>query len=132
MKNISHQSPIKKFVFLIFMIFGFFSIWAKTGSTEPRLTQNMPNIKDSKCQKLPGKTLTDCILQQDIIAYIGISEEWYDRICKQHSIVNTEVINPTKLERWTVSRCGKLIPYIITFTLSPSGGTDFTIFVEPK
>ncbi|BAY08466.1 hypothetical protein [Calothrix sp. NIES-2098] len=96
------------------------------------------------CKKLPGDSLADCILQRDTLNTIAMIEFVTDEQCQNHRIVNTEVIEPPHdiklengvprqaswVERWTVDRCGTLVPYRTKFTSDRQKGTDFEVNIE--
>lgn len=63
--------------------------------------------------------------------------------CKDRKISATEVVGPVEqssqgvssrwTERWTVNRCGSLVPYLVKFARSPEGNLDVTMQLEtPK
>ncbi|MBO3457324.1 hypothetical protein G7B40_005370 [Aetokthonos hydrillicola Thurmond2011] len=68
-----------------------------------------------------------------------------DDKCQDHHLINTEVIERprdvhlengvvlqqgTWLERWTVNRCGTLIPYKVEYAADQHGGTFFKVMIE--
>lgn len=88
------------------------------------------------CATVPGGTGASPILQRDTLQMIMILDSVHDKECKQRKIANTGIVqmptaeNRTAVERWIVDRCGKQIPYRVTFTPSPRGGTDFRVSQE--
>ena len=86
---------------------------------------------------LPGKTVASPVLQRDILQMILALDSGGDKDCNQRKIVNTEIVSPptsansfTSVERWTLDRCGKPIPYQVIMSPSPRGGTDFNVGQE--
>ncbi len=84
---------------------------------------------------VPGKTVASPLLQRSILELILTIDGGAD--CNQRKIVNTEILiapasanSFTAVERWTLDRCGKPIPYKVTMSPSPRGGTDFTVAPE--
>lgn len=84
--------------------------------------------------KLPGESIADSRLQQDVLSTVWTLDAVWDNACTQRSVVDTAVIVSGQrpgadpwTERWTVERCGKRVDYIIEFTPSPKGGTDFRV-----
>jgi hypothetical protein len=88
------------------------------------------------CASVPGGTGASPTLQRDTLQMILLLDSAADKNCHQRRIANTEIIkmptaeNKTVVERWTLDRCGKPIPYRVTFTPSPRGGTDFGVQQE--
>lgn len=86
---------------------------------------------------VPGKTVASPSLQRDILELILALDSGADKHCNQRKIVNTEILiapasanSFTAVERWTLDRCGKPIPYKVTMNPSPRGGTDFNVVSE--
>ncbi len=86
---------------------------------------------------VPGKTVASPLLQRSILELIFGLDGGADKHCNQRKIVNTEILiapasanSFTAVERWTLDRCGKPIPYKVTMSPSPRGGTDFTVVSE--
>lgn len=85
---------------------------------------------------IPGNTKASPRLQQDTLQMIFILDGASDQSCDRRKIVNTEVIKAamaedyTAIERWTLDRCGKVIPYRVTFSPGATGGTDFSVHLE--
>lgn len=88
----------------------------------------------SACATVPGETRASPMLKADVSSMIMMIEQASDKGCKQHAIVDTKLISRkedgTGAERWTVDRCGKLVNYLVTFSPSPRGGTDFGVSQE--
>ena len=84
---------------------------------------------------VPGKTVASPVLQRDILQSILILDSHADKDCNQRKIINTEILGifetrlGTKdvLERWTLDRCGKIIPYQVKMMPGPLGGTHFNV-----
>ena len=81
-------------------------------------------------QKMPGTTIASSDAQTDVALSVMGFESAVDSTCKQSRIVNTEVTEHPKdrdkdpwTEKWTVDRCGEMVPYKVAFRPSPSGGT---------
>jgi hypothetical protein len=63
-----------------------------------------------------------------------------DPSCRTRRIINTEVVGPVVqgrqgvssrwTERWTVDRCGVLVPYLVKFARSAEGDLDVTMQLE--
>ena len=81
--------------------------------------------------QLPGETSTGGVLAADILRHV----ESFERALgypgfTEDRVVNTEIVGidgETVTERWTVSRDGEEVHYVITLTPSPRGGTDISI-----
>lgn len=77
-------------------------------------------------------TLSDLLLRLDASEKMG-----GDPRCRQRSVSHTEVVVPVELaaqgvsgrwaERWTVDRCGALIPYLVKFDRAPDGDLDVSM-----
>jgi len=77
-------------------------------------------------------TLSDLLLRLDASEKMG-----GDPRCRQRSVSHTEVVVPVELapqgvsgrwaERWTVDRCGLLIPYLVKFDRAPDGDLDVSM-----
>lgn len=105
---------------------------------------NATNSETQACQKLPGNSLADCLLQSDTLGTIAFSEFIADKKCQDHHLINTEVIEQPRdvrvengvlqqgawLERWTVNRCGTLVPYKVKYAADQQGGTFFQVIIE--
>ena len=84
----------------------------------------------------PWKTAASSLVQRDIFQLILTLDVG---TCNRRKIVNIEVIiSPasgnsfTAIERWTLDRCGTQIPYRVTMSPSPRGGTDFNVSKESR
>jgi len=92
--------------------------------------------RDEGSNVVPGNTVASPLLQRDTLTIINAMDGAEDKTCLKRTGVNTESIKkpirPTDTgeERWTVDRCGKTVPYLVTFTPSARGGTD--IGVKPE
>jgi hypothetical protein len=87
--------------------------------------------------KIPGNTLTTTEIQKNIVSAMNLFES--GRGCPKPKIANVEITQPQKetngpwTERWTVDRCGTLVPYVLIFTPDPkAGGAAFSIEPEKK
>lgn len=89
---------------------------------------------ERRAAKLPGGSIADVRLQQDILSTVWMLEGAWDNTCKERKVVDTMVtisaqrpgIDPWT-ERWTVERCGKVIDYIVELTPGSKAGTDFKV-----
>jgi hypothetical protein len=91
----------------------------------------------SGCATGPGpagraSTLSDLLLALDASEKMG-----GDPRCRSRSVSTTEVLIPVELaaqgvsgrwtERWTVDRCGVLVPYVVKFDRAPDGDLDVSM-----
>ncbi|HEY7252492.1 MAG TPA: hypothetical protein VIG37_18485 [Methylomirabilota bacterium] len=77
-------------------------------------------------------TLSDLLLALD-----GSEQMGGDSRCRDRTVATTEVIVPVELapqgvsgrwtERWTVDRCGVLVPYVVKFDRAPDGDLDVSM-----
>ena len=89
------------------------------------------------CATAPGpanrpSTLSDLVLALDASAKMG-----GDPTCRDRRVSTTEVIVPVELapqgvsgrwtERWTVERCGTLVPYVVKFDRAPDGDLNVSM-----
>lgn len=89
------------------------------------------------CATAPGQpgrpsTLSDLLLALDASQKMG-----GDPHCRSRSVSTTEVLVPVELaaqgvsgrwtERWTVDRCGVLVPYVVKFDRAPDGDLDVSM-----
>jgi hypothetical protein len=92
--------------------------------------------RDEGSNVVPGDTVASPLLQRDTLRIIIVMDGAEDKTCPKRTVVNTESIKkPTRPddtgeERWTVDRCGKAIPYLVTFRPSARGGTDISVKQE--
>jgi hypothetical protein len=92
--------------------------------------------RDEGPSLVPGSTVASPLLQRDTLRIILVMDGAEDQTCAKRTVVNTESVRkPTRPEdsgeeRWTVDRCGRTVPYRVTFTPSARGGTD--IGVKPE
>ncbi len=92
--------------------------------------------RDEGPNSVPGNTVASPLLQRDTLRIILVMDGAADNTCAKRTVVNTEPIKrPTRpddtgQERWTVDRCGKAIPYLVTYTPSARGGTDISVKPE--
>ena len=76
---------------------------------------------------VPGETLTSGGLQRDIRARVLTLAQAAQPSCRQHTIVNTEVLElhpdgKVAAERWTVDRCGERLHYRVDVAPRARGG----------
>ncbi len=101
---------------------------------------------DGDAAVVPGDTLADRTLQRDTLAFLAqrdLFEAGPEARCRTRKVVATEVLEPVAggevegarpiagrwMERWTLDRCGRSVPYVIRFTTSRKG-TSF--IAEPQ
>jgi hypothetical protein len=92
------------------------------------------------CATMPGQdsrqpTLSDLLLRLDASEKAG-----GDPSCRNRSVGTTAVVGAVEqgsqgvssrwTERWTVDRCGSLVPYLVKFARSPEGDLDVTMQLE--
>jgi hypothetical protein len=92
------------------------------------------------CATLPGQTqrqpsLSDLLLRLDSSEKMG-----GDPRCDSRRVSTTEVVGTVEqgsqgvsgrwIERWTVDRCGSLVPYLVKFARAPDGDLDVTMQLE--
>jgi len=84
-------------------------------------------VPEDKLMKLPGDTRADPSLQRDTLKAVLLMNIPAEKGCNQRMVVNTEIVQrptaekKTAVERWTLDRCGKLIPYLVTFRFGSTG-----------
>ena len=103
-------------------------------------------LADGDAAVVPGDTLADRTLQRDTLAFLAqrdLFEAGPEARCRTRKVVATEVLEPVAggevegarpiagrwMERWTLDRCGRSVPYVIRFTTSRKG-TSF--IAEPQ
>jgi hypothetical protein len=91
---------------------------------------------------LPGNTIADPVLRVDAFAFLALrdfSETGAEGACHTRKVIDTEVLQPLEgaalenerpvggqwVERWTLDRCGRSVPYVVRFNTTPKG-TTFT------
>jgi hypothetical protein len=84
--------------------------------------------------KLPGSSIADARLQQDVAQQVAMLEMIFGKGCNKSRIVNTEIIEPPArvnvdpwVERWTADRCGTKVYYQVKLVPSKGGGTDYGV-----
>ena len=92
-------------------------------------------VPENKLMKWPGDTRADPLLQRDTLKSVLLMDISAEKGCDQRTLVNTEIVQrptaekKTAVERWILDRCGKLIPYLVTFRFG-STGTFFDVRQE--
>lgn len=123
-----------------------FSIQDAQLETIDKLRNDYPTIVPNAVKELaggdqgqnvvPGNTGASPLLQRDTLTVINVMDGADDTTCAKRTIVNTEIVKvpisagDTTQERWLLDRCGKTIPYLVTFTPSKQGGTDIGVKQE--
>jgi hypothetical protein len=123
-----------------------FTIQDAQQETIDKLRSDYPSIVPNSVKELagrdqgpnvvPGNTGASPQLQRDTLTVINAMDGAYDTSCSKRTIVNTEIVkDPTPAgvsaqERWIMDRCGKTIPYLVTFTPSTQRGTDIGVKQE--
>ncbi|MGC2520341.1 MAG: hypothetical protein WA373_14690 [Burkholderiales bacterium] len=123
-----------------------FTIQDAQQETIDKLRNDYPSIVPNAVKELagrdqgpnivPGNTGSSPLLQRDTLTVINAIDGAYDTTCAKRTIVNTEIVkgstsaDVTVQERWTMDRCGKTIPYLVTFTPGTQGGTDIGVKQE--
>ena len=88
---------------------------------------------------MPGKTLGSATLQNDTRTQILFFDQALFPECDTRRIVNTELLEVSEAarrgrgawkERWHLDRCGKVIPYDVTYVPSEKGGTDIQLHLD--
>jgi hypothetical protein len=123
-----------------------FAIKDAQQETIDKLRNDYPSIVPNAVKELaggdqgqnivPGNTGASSLLQRDTLTVINAIDGSGDTTCAKRVIVNTEIVKvptsaaDTSQERWTLDRCGKKIPYLVTFTPSKLGGIDIRVEQE--
>jgi hypothetical protein len=90
---------------------------------------------------VPGETLGSIVLQRDTKSQILLIDQVMFPDCDTRLITNTEVLEVTAearyvkgrrvagnwKERWSVDRCGEVIPYEVTYVPDGKGGTQIQL-----
>jgi hypothetical protein len=89
------------------------------------------------CATGPGTTGRPSTLSELLLALDASEKMGGDPRCHDRSVAATEVVVPVELaaqgvsgrwtERWTVDRCGVLIPYVVKFDRAPDGDLDVSM-----
>jgi hypothetical protein len=74
-------------------------------------------------------------LREEVRQMLMMMDGLRDRTCAERKVANTEVLEARpdgapSVERWTLDRCGELIPYRVRFFSNSKGGTDFDAQLE--
>jgi outer membrane biosynthesis protein TonB len=99
--------------------------------SEPSPTPE-PNSTSEEFAPVPGKTLADLTLQQDVRSMIAIFEMALYHSTAEPEVVDTKVTQPISgkgewAERWTIGCQGVKRDYDVKFTPDPKGGTYFSV-----
>jgi hypothetical protein len=84
----------------------------------------------------PEKTRASPKTQADVMEMIQVIEPALGSSCDERELVKTEVVKRASaedysaVERWTIDRCGKLVPYLVTFRPGLNGGIEFSVRAE--
>jgi len=92
------------------------------------------------CTTLPGKTTREAPLS-DLLLTLDSSEKMGgDPSCQSRRVSSTQVVGAVEqgsqgvsgrwTERWTVDRCGSLVPYLVKFARATDGDLDVTMQLE--
>jgi hypothetical protein len=90
---------------------------------------------------VPGQTLADAQLQQDVLLFVVLYEVVASPNCQNRQVTNTEVLGVTQdfqfengilvagewSERWTINSCGVSTAYRVQYQADGSGGVFFSI-----
>lgn len=89
------------------------------------------------CATAPGQTGRPSTLSDLLLALDASEKMGGDPHCRSRSVSTTEVLIPVELaaqgvsgrwtERWTVDRCGALVPYVVKFDRAPDGDLDVSM-----
>jgi hypothetical protein len=89
------------------------------------------------CATTPGQTGRASTLSDLLLALDASEKMGGDPRCGSRSVSTTEVVIPVELaaqgvsgrwtERWTVDRCGALVPYVVKFDRAPDGDLDVSM-----
>ena len=92
------------------------------------------------CTTLPGQTQRQTPVS-DLLLMLDSSEKMGgDPVCRSRTVSTTEVVGAVDqgsqgvsgrwTERWTVDRCGSLVPYLVKFARAGDGDLDVTMQLE--
>jgi len=89
------------------------------------------------CATVPGPPARPSTLSDLLLALDASEEAGGDPGCRTRSVAATDVLVPVELtpqglagrwaERWTVNRCGVLVPYVVKFDRAADGDLDVTM-----
>ena len=75
------------------------------------------------------KTDADERLQGEIRRVIGVLEETSEPRCAAFTVIGAEPAGIVR-ERWTIERCGEVVPYLVTFISGVPGRTRTGVAVR--
>ena len=84
----------------------------------------------------PETTRASPKTQAGVMEMIQVIEPALGPSCDERELVKTEVVKRataedfSAVERWTIDRCGKLVPYLVTFRPGLNGGIEFSVRPE--
>lgn len=89
------------------------------------------------CATAPGTMQRPSTLSEVLLAMDASERAGGDPSCRKRSVSTTEVVVPVAItaqgvsgrwaERWTVDRCGVLVPYMVKFDRAPDGDLDVSM-----
>ena len=92
------------------------------------------------CATAPGPPARPSTLSDLLLALDASEEAGGDPRCRTRSVAATDVLVPVELtpqglvgrwaERWTVNRCGVLVPYVVKFDRAADG--DLDVSMQPE
>jgi TPR repeat protein len=117
---------------------GWFNVSAAQGHQEAIRNRDSANrqIKSIDPDHIPGHTTANVELKRDIVRTLNLLELGAKVDCAEpRKVIDTERVEVqrntrTVVERWTVSRCGKPIKYVVKQTALPQGDPRGRTLVE--
>lgn len=92
------------------------------------------------CATLPTQAKREAPLSELILTLDSSEKMGGDSSCRSRRVSTTEVVGAVEqgpqgvsgrwTERWTVDRCGSLVPYLVKFARSADGDLDVTMQLE--
>jgi hypothetical protein len=89
------------------------------------------------CTTVPGQTDRQATLSDLLLVFDSSEKMGGDPRCRSRRVSTTEVVGPVELgsqgvsgrwtERWTVERCGSLVPYLVRFARAADGDLDVSM-----